>query len=147
MAEPTLYLVDGYNVLHAGDFRSREDLVDRVASFVALRGARGVVFFDGLGVDVVRGGLEVRYARPADPLLERLAVENREEERVCLVSSDGAIRQTAGQEVAVRASKEFAAQLVGAPSRPPRARTRSTVEDALDDATRQRLERWRRGRP
>ena len=145
MPDPTLYLIDGYNVLHAGEFRGRDDLVDRIASFVALRGARGVVVFDGVGVDVVRGALEVRYAHPADPLLERLAVDNREHERVCLVSSDGAIRQTAGQEVAMRASKEFAAELVEASSRPPIERGRSTVEDALDDATRERLERWRRG--
>ena len=146
MPDPTLYLVDGYNVLHAGEFRGRDDLVDRIASFVALRGARGVVVFDGVGDDLVRGALEVRYAHPADPLLERLAVENREHERVCLVSSDGAIRQTAGQEVAMRTSKEFAAELVEAPSRPPVERGRSTVEDTLDDATRERLERWRRGR-
>jgi predicted RNA-binding protein with PIN domain len=146
MAEPTLYLVDGYNVLHAGEFRGRDDLVDRIASFVALRGARGVVVFDGVGVDLARGALEVRYAHPADPLLERLAVENRGNERVCLVSSDSAIRQTAGQEVAIRASKEFAAELAEAPSRPRVERGRSTVEDALDDATRERLERWRRGR-
>ena len=145
MPDPTLYLVDGYNVLHAGDFRGRDDLVDRIASFVALRGARGVDVFDGVGDDLVRGVLEVKYAHPADPLLERLAVENREHERVCLVSSDSAIRQTAGQEVAMRASKEFAAELAEAPSRPPVERGRSTVEDALDDATRERLERWRRG--
>ena len=145
MPDATLYLVDGYNVLHAGEFRGRDDLVDRIASFVALRGARGVVVFDGVGDDLVRGAPEVRYAHPADPLLERLAVENREHERVCLVSSDGAIRQTAGQEVAMRASKDFASELVGAPSRPPVEPGRSTVEDALDDATRERLERWRRG--
>ena len=147
MAEPTLYLVDGYNVLHAGDFRSREELVDRIASFVALRGARGVVVFDGVGSEVTRGRLEVRYAHPADPLLERLAAEHRGRERVCLVSSDAAIRQTAGQEVAMRASKEFASELAAAPARPPAGPTRSTVEDALDEATRERLEEWRRRRP
>jgi predicted RNA-binding protein with PIN domain len=146
MAEPTLYLVDGYNVLHAGDFRGRAELVDRLASFVALRGARGVVVFDGVGSDVTRGRLEVRYAHPADPLLERLAADHRGRERVCLVSSDAAIRQTAGQEVAMRASKEFARELADAPPSPPEGRARSTVEDALDAATRERLEEWRRRR-
>ena len=46
MAEPTLYLFDGYNLLHAGQFPDRDDLVDTLASFVAGRGARGVVVFD-----------------------------------------------------------------------------------------------------
>ena len=49
MAEPTLYLFDGYNLLHAGPFEDPRELVDRLASFVALSGARGVVVFDGVG--------------------------------------------------------------------------------------------------
>ena len=36
MAEPTLYLFDGYNLLHAGSFDDPRELVDRLASFVAL---------------------------------------------------------------------------------------------------------------
>ena len=61
MAEPTLYLFDGYNLLHAGSFGDRDELVDTLASFVAGRGARGVVVFDGVG--------EERDDRPApDPL-------------------------------------------------------------------------------
>ena len=42
MAEPTLYLFDGYNLLHAGAFEGARELVDRLASFVALRGADAV---------------------------------------------------------------------------------------------------------
>ena len=38
MAEPTLYLFDGYNLLHAGPFADRRELVDALASFVATRG-------------------------------------------------------------------------------------------------------------
>ena len=49
MSEPTLYLFDGYNLLHAGEFSDAAELVDALASFVALRGARGVVVFDGHG--------------------------------------------------------------------------------------------------
>ena len=41
MAEPTLYLFDGYNLLHAGAFDDRGALVDTLASFVAGKGARG----------------------------------------------------------------------------------------------------------
>ena len=35
MAEPTLYLFDGFNLLHAGGFRSPEELRDVLASWVA----------------------------------------------------------------------------------------------------------------
>ncbi len=145
MPEPTLYLFDGWNLLHAGSFASAEELVDRLASFVALRGARGIVVFDGAAPDELRGSLSVRYARPADHLLERLAALHRATERVCLVSSDRDVRMTAGQEVARRASKDFAEELVGLP--PERTRPfRSSVEDALDAETREQLERWRRRR-
>ena len=147
MAEPTLYLVDGYNVLHASAFGSREELVDRLAGYLAVRGARGVVVFDGVGEDLRRGPLAIRFADSADRLLERLAAGNRLTERVCLVSSDHSIRLTAGQEVAKRASKEFAAALAGEAE--PAGREpgpRSQIEDALDPPTRERLERWRRRR-
>jgi len=144
--DPTLYLFDGYNLLHAGEFRGREDLIDRLAGFVALHGARGVVVFDGVGTDTAFGALEVRYAQPADPLLERLAAEHRDDERVLLVSSDRDVRTTVGQEVGRRASKAFAAELGAAAGGKPDARARSRVEDALDAQTRAQLERWRRGR-
>jgi hypothetical protein len=49
--EPTLYLFDGWNVLRAAGVSDRQELVDALASFVALRGARGVVVFDGAGAD------------------------------------------------------------------------------------------------
>ncbi len=142
-----LYLFDGYNLLNAGSFRSRDELVDRLASFVALRGARGVVVFDGGGVDTAHGALEVRFTPSADQLLERLAADNRDRDRVLLVSSDSAIRQTAGQEVGMRAAKEFAAELDAEVAPRPAAGQSSRVEDALDDRTRERLERWRRRRP
>ena len=77
MPDPTLYLFDGYNILHAGGFRGPADLVDRLADFVAMKGARGIVVFDGGGDDRAFGRLEVRYASHADALLERLAAEHR----------------------------------------------------------------------
>ena len=142
-----LYLFDGYNILHAAAFADRRELVDRLAGFVALRGARGIVVFDGAGEDASHGSLEVRFFHPADQLLERLAAERRGREEVCLVSSDREVRATAGQEVAKRASKEFAAELAEDVSRRPDAVPGSRIEDALDDATRTRLEDWRRRRP
>jgi predicted RNA-binding protein with PIN domain len=141
MPDPTLYLFDGYNVLHAGDFADVRELKDALASFVALRGARGVVVFDGVGPDESLGPLEVRYAPHADALLERLATEHRDRERVCLVSSDSAIRGTSGQEVAKVSSRTFVRDLepIGRSDAP-----RAPIADRLDPGVRERLERLRR---
>src|SRR5947209_17785831 len=109
MAEPTLYLFDGHNLFHAGDYKDLRQLRDELASFVALKGARGVLVFDGAGADESYGPLEVRYAEHADTVLERLAAEHRNTEVVCLVSSDVAIRGTSGQEVQKRSSSTFLA--------------------------------------
>ena len=142
MAEPTLYLFDGYNLLHSGPFEDPRELVDRLASFVALQGARGVVVFDGVGEEVTLGPLEVRYAPHADALLERLAAENRQSETVCLVSSDVAIRGTSGQEVQKRSSSTFLADL----DEPQHGETsRYRLGDRVDEETRKRLEKLRRG--
>ena len=144
-----LYLFDGYNILHAGSFAGRRELVDLLASFVAVRGARGVVVFDGAGEDVVLGALEVRFASPADPVLERLAAEHRRREEVWVVSSDQAVRGTAGQETRRLSSKEFVRELAAERASGPAADTgpgRSQIEDALDESTRERLERFRRSR-
>jgi predicted RNA-binding protein with PIN domain len=142
VADATLYLFDGYNVLHASGLEDRRELVDLLASFVAVRGARGVVVFDGVGGDERHGSLEVRYAPHADALLERLAAENRERERVCLVSSDEAVRGTAGQQVAKVSSREFASTLEAVEHREERP---SRVADRVDEETRARLEKMRRG--
>jgi predicted RNA-binding protein with PIN domain len=141
-SEPTLYLFDGYNLLHAGTFDDPRELVDRLASFVALQGARGVVVFDGVGEERTHGPLEVRYAPHADALLERLAAENRGRETVCLVSSDAAIRGTSGQEVQKRSSKTFLGDL----DEPTHGETsRYRLGDRVDEETRKRLEELRRG--
>ena len=144
MPEPTLYLFDGYNVLHASGLGDRRQLVDMLASFVALKGVRGVVVFDGTGADERFGGLEVRFAPHADALLERLAAENRQTQRVCLVSSDAAVRGTSGQEVAKISSREFASTLSSVDVSSSREQP-SRVGDRLDEETRARLERMRRG--
>ena len=77
MAEPTLYLFDGFNLLHAGGFDSPEELRDVLASWVAAKGVRGIVVFDGHGADEQHGPLEVRWAENADTVIERLAAELR----------------------------------------------------------------------
>jgi predicted RNA-binding protein with PIN domain len=143
VSDPTLYLFDGYNLLHAGQFEDVRELIDQLASFVAMRGARGVVVFDGVGHDRELGPLEVRYAEHADALIERLAAENRDAERVFLVSSDAAVRGTSGQEVGKLSSKTFLREL--GPARHVERRSEH-LGDRLDDDTRAKLERMRRGR-
>ena len=142
MPDPTLYLFDGFNLLHVGGFEDSRELTDKLASFVAEKGARGVLVFDGSGEDLSYGPLEVRFAEDADTLLERLAAEHRDQERVCLVSSDSAVRGTSGQQVMKLSSATFTRDFVlesheeGKPMR---------VEDKLDPETRARLEQLRRG--
>ena len=67
MAEPTFYLFDGFNLLHASGFEDPRELTDKLASFVAEKGARGVLVFDGSGEDLSYGPLEVRFAEDAVP--------------------------------------------------------------------------------
>jgi predicted RNA-binding protein with PIN domain len=142
VAEPTLYLFDGYNLLHASSFRDARELRDALASWVAARGVRGVLVFDGSGTDGRFGPLEVRYAEDADALLERLAVTNRNREQVAVVSSDAALRGTAGQAVRKLSSQTFIGEL----ERPSHAPVgRGDLRDRLDPETLAELERLRRG--
>ncbi len=85
----------------------------------------------------------MRFAPHADTLIERLAAEHRQAERVCLVSSDAAVRGTSGQEVGKLSSAGFLRDLRPAEHR---ERPRTEVADRLDPETRARLERLRRGR-
>ena len=139
---PDLYLFDGYNLLHAGGFVDARELRDALASFLAVRGARGVVVFDGTGDLVGRGPLEVRYVPDADALLERLAAEHREHERVVLVTSDATVKWAAGLQVVKLASAAFAAELrhVAHVEERPQG-----LAGKLDEETRARLEQLRRG--
>ena len=142
MPDASLYLFDGYNLLHASPFDDARELIDVLASFVATQGARGVVVFDGVGTDAERGPLSVRYAPDADTLLERLAAEHRDHERVLLVSSDRAVIETAGRQVAQLSSQTFFDDF-----EPPAQRGQAPggLGDKLDAETKARLERLRRG--
>ncbi len=137
-----LYLFDGYNLLHAGGFVDERELIDALASYVALHGGRGVVVFDGVGEDVKRGPLEVRFARDADTLLERIAVERRREERVLLVTSDATLAAAAGLEVARLSSQAFLRDFERGGRREDGPQG---LGGKLDAVTRERLERLRRG--
>jgi predicted RNA-binding protein with PIN domain len=137
-----LYLFDGYNLLHASGLSDARELRDMLASWVALRGVRGIVVFDGAGDLVGRGPLEVRYAPHADSVLERLAAQHRSRGRVVLVTSDATLKAAAGIEVEKVASAAFAGELAAAPHVEERP---AGLGSKLDDETRARLERLRRG--
>jgi predicted RNA-binding protein with PIN domain len=142
VAEPTLYLFDGFNLLHAGGFGSPEQLRDLLASWVSAQGVRGVLVFDGHGADEQLGPLEVRWAADADTLLERLAAKRRGAEQVAVVSSDATLRGTAGVEVRKLSSQTFLAEL----ARPQGlSGARGDLRDRLDPETLAELERLRRG--
>ena len=142
MADADLYLFDGYNLLHAGGFRDQRELVDALASYVAVQGARGIVVFDGVGEDAVRGPLEVRYAPDADTLLERLAAERRERERVLVVTSDATLGAAVGILVAKLSSRTFLRDFEEAAHRED---VPGGLAPKLDPETAARLERLRRG--
>ena len=142
MAEPTLYLFDGFNVLHAGGFGSPEELRDLLASWVAAQGARGILVFDGEGAEEQLGPLTVRWAKDADTLLERLAAENRDREQVAIVSSDSEVRATMGIDVRKFGSQAFLGELAR-PGQP--GAVRGDLRDRLDPETLSKLERLRRG--
>jgi predicted RNA-binding protein with PIN domain len=141
-----LWLFDGFNVLHAGAWEDLEELRNELASFVALRGAQGIVVFDGVGDGGTYGPLEVRFAAHADQELERLAAENRARRAVTLVSSDNVVRGTAGSGVRWVTSQNFLRELgpttTEAQLEPERPRG---LGGRLDPATAERLERLRRG--
>jgi len=142
MAEPTLYLFDGFNLLHAGGFGSPEELRDLLASWVAGQGARGILVFDGEGADEQLGPLAVRWAKDADTLLESLAAERRGKEQVAIVSSDSAVRETMGIDVRKLSSQTFLGEF-SAPTQP--RVVPGDLRDKLDPETLSKLERLRRG--
>ena len=142
MASSPLYLFDGHNLLHAGPFADMRELVDALASFVAEKGAQGIVVFDGAGDDVTRGPLRVRHAPDADTLLEKLAAAERERREVILVTSDSTVAWAAGIEVAKLSSRTFFRDLTPGtvPPAPPQG-----LLGKLDPETAAKLERLRRG--
>ena len=142
MAAATYYLFDGHNLLHSGDYAEPREVVDLLANWLALKGVRGTVVFDGSGEPAQIGPLEVLWAPHADTVLERLAAEWRGREQVCLVSSDRAVKGTAGRQVGQLSSQTFLRDVEPAELAPERPHH---VADLLDPALRARLERLRRG--
>lgn len=135
----TLYIIDGYNVLHAlmesrgrGEEltpidleRERERLVDQVASYMAGTSDRAIAVFDSKRARLERSEAASRnvevyfgsFSRSADTIIERVAYQLRRDETVIVVSSDYVLQQTVFSPsqgrfpVVRRSSAQFVAEL------------------------------------
>jgi predicted RNA-binding protein with PIN domain len=164
----TLYIVDGYNVLHAlfrgaekeEIFARRDWLADRLASFVALRGARAVLVFDSSGPqstssEPIKGApVEVVFAGgrfTADTLIARRIAGQPADVQVVVVSADQEVQRTASRAGVSRMTPvELGAELRGEgesgqalDSAPDSTRMPSRLEDKVDPETLRRLEELR----
>ncbi len=109
-----LYIVDGYNVLHAlfrgagkeEIFARRDWLFDQLAGLAALRAARAVLVFDGRGPrstssEPVRNApVEVVFAGgrfTADTVIARRIAAEPPDTRVVVVSADQEVQRTASR--------------------------------------------------
>jgi predicted RNA-binding protein with PIN domain len=110
----TLYIVDGYNVLHAffrgagkdEIFARRDWLADRLAGFAAVRGASAVLVFDGHGsrsttsTPIKGAPIEVCFAGgkyTADTLIARRIADRPADVSVVVVSADQEVQRTAAR--------------------------------------------------
>jgi predicted RNA-binding protein with PIN domain len=168
--ERLLYIVDGYNVLHAaftsiaaGELEERRDwLVERLTSFAALRGANVVVVFDvrgrrGVDSHTVAGSqVEVAFAGghlAADALIARRIAAQPADVTVFVVSGDQEVQRTAARAGVHRMTprellgslndlRTEANETLAKPS--TSCRMRSQLEDKVDVETLHKLERLRR---
>ena len=161
----TLYIVDGYNVLHhifrgaskEEIFARRDWLADRLADFAALHGARAVLVFDGHGAESTssepfKGGpLEIVFAGgkfTADTLIARRIAGRTADQRVVVISADQEVQRTAARAGVSRMTpREFATGL--GPTKEALASSQevstmpSRLEDKVDPETLRRLEELR----
>ena len=142
MPEVALYLFDGSNLFHAGRFAHRDELVDELASFVAVRGARGVVVFDGVGEDREIGALA--SASPHMPT--RCSSGSRPRAARARRCSSSRPTPPSGERADRRcesaAPRHFLSELAAMSHREDAP---SRLADRVDPETRARLERLRRG--
>ena len=119
------------------------ELVDELAELRRHEGRAGVVVFDGVGEESRgRGALASATPRTPTPCSSAWQPSTGTDERVCLVSSDAAIRGTSGQEVRKVSSSTFLRELESPTHGEDEA---SRLRDRVDPETRARLERLRRG--
>jgi predicted RNA-binding protein with PIN domain len=167
----TLYIVDGYNVLHAlfpkADkeelFARRDWLAGRLADHAALAGASAVLVFDGPGASgtssrPIKGApVEVCFAGgafTADTLIARRIAEQPADVSVVVVSADAEVQRTAARAGVRRMTpRELGAALECGPDDDRSAqaldsardftRMPSRLEDKVDPETLRRLEELR----
>jgi predicted RNA-binding protein with PIN domain len=163
----TLYIVDGYNVLHAlfrgagkeEIFARRDWLTDRLVSFAAVRGAQAVLVFDGHGpqssscVPVKGVPVEVCFSGgrfTADTLIARRIAERPADVAVVVVSADQEVQRTATRAGVSRMTpQELGTELRGAGDRQAldtaqeSTRMPSRLEDKVDPETLRKLEEMR----
>ena len=164
-----VYIVDGYNVLHAlfrgaekeEIFARRDWLADRLASFAALQGARAVLVFDGSGPrstssEPIKGApVEVAFAGgrfTADTLIARRIAGQPADVQVIVVSADQEVQRTASRAGVSRMTPLGLAAEMGLggqqgqalDSAPDSTRMPSRLEDKVDPETLRRLEELRR---
>ncbi len=110
---PTLYYIDGYNVLYSSsllrplaikDFEvARDALIEKVAAFCVATGKQAVIVFDGRGKHQTERaataphvkGLEILYSPhhlSADAVIERLIYKTHNRLETVVVSSDHGMR-------------------------------------------------------
>lgn len=163
-----LYIVDGYNVLHAMFpgvdreelFARRDWLASRLAGHGALRGAGVLLVFDGRGPDStcerpIRGAdLEVCFAGgrfTADTLIARRIAQQPADVTVIVVSADQEVQRTAARAGVSRMTpRELAAELAepvehgqALDSAPDSNTMPSRLEDKVDPETLRRMKRLR----
>lgn len=161
----TLYIVDGYNVLHAlfpgagrdELFARRDWLADRLASHAAVVGADAVLVFDGHGAAPTScrpaggGAVEVCFAGgrfTADTLIARRIAEQPADVAVVVVSADREVQRTAARAGVRRMTPlELGRALAGGDevaqaldSAPDSTRMPSRLEDKVDPETLRKLE-------
>jgi len=169
---PSIYYIDGYNVIHHSsllrplaeqDFEAaREALIEKVGRFCAVTGCQAKVVFDGRGrrtepITPTQNfpGLEVLYSpghQSADTIIERIVYLSSDRRSVIVVSADRGIRDLCrGLSALVMAPDNFLATIreADADTRTALERTRRPdsllrVEQRLDDSTLARLVEIRR---
>jgi predicted RNA-binding protein with PIN domain len=161
-----LFIVDGYNVLHAlypgasrEDLFSRRDwLADRLADMVAREGAAAVLVFDGHGRSgntswpIKSAPVEVAFAGgrfTADTLIARRIAEQPADVLVTVVSADQEVQRTAARAGVSRMTPRELGALLSAQgdalaSKPQASTMPSRLEDKVDAETLRKLEELRR---
>lgn len=163
---PSLYLVDGYNVLHCSaslrpvarhDFeRARAMLVDTVAMLCVNTGKRAVIVFDGRGkraesapAGPAAPGVEVLYAPghlTADAVIERRVYGASNRLDIAVVSNDRGMRDLCrGMGALVMEADNFLAEardaraFIDDAAAATRQRAGSHLDERLDPAAVDRL--------